>query len=62
MARWLEVGWKLNVGMNVGYMSGRMLLGYWVKGLKDECWMNRGSWKDTWKVDGWVMVVWRLNG
>lgn len=27
--------------MDIGYM-------------KDECWMNRRIWKDTWKVDAWV--------
>lgn len=44
MERWmdgqLEGACKLNVSMNVGYMDGRMLSGYWVNRLKGECWIH----------------------
>lgn len=58
MGGWVVRGWwKLNVQMNVGYVDGKMLSGYWVNRLKDKCWIGIEVGKDTWKVDGPVVVV-----
>lgn len=52
----LEVGCKLNLSLNVGYMDGRTLSGSWVHRLKDECWMQvrriHGRWMDESQLFG----------